>query len=113
MPDSLNVTTYAAPTQVEGTTADGQAVYLRFRWGHVTVDVDGVRVVSEQISDDLDGVMTAQAALRLARAAAGFQAAQAELASALAAARRPLERDAETDQPMTRDMAAWLRGGTS
>ncbi|WP_030247633.1 hypothetical protein [Streptomyces sp. NRRL S-350] len=121
MPDSLRVTTFLAPTQVTGTTADGQAVYLRFRWGRVTVDVDDAVVVSEQISDDLDGAMDPHAALRLARAAAGFQAAtpedrpaaREELANALATVRRPLERDAETDQRMAQDMDAWLRGGTS
>jgi len=36
---SLTQTTTACPTQWEGRLADGRSVYIRFRWGVLTVSV--------------------------------------------------------------------------
>lgn len=55
-----------APAQWEGSTSDGCPIYVRFRWGYLSIRVgpkggtitDAVRggeVFGEQISDGLDG----------------------------------------------------------
>lgn len=57
------------PTQVSGTTADGRYVYLRYRWGHLTVDIDGREVLREAIGNELDGVMDEMLAVKIAAVA--------------------------------------------
>lgn len=37
--ESLKMTTDFCPTQWEGETEDGRPVYIRYRWGHLTVNV--------------------------------------------------------------------------
>ncbi len=51
----------ACPTQWEGRTLDGRAVYIRYRFGQLTVDVDGETLYSEGVgADEMDGVMTTE-----------------------------------------------------
>lgn len=51
-------TCHACPSQWDATTPDGKRVYIRYRWGFLTVDIDGKRVYERQIGNSLDGVMT-------------------------------------------------------
>lgn len=77
----LTQTCDACPAQWEGTTDDGRAVYVRFRWGYLSVclspqpseDVDdavgGDEVFGAQLSDDMDGWLSYD---RLRQTAADF-----------------------------------------
>jgi len=42
-------TCHACPSQWEGTTSEGQHVYVRYRWGFLRVDVDNETVFAKQI----------------------------------------------------------------
>lgn len=62
--DNLHQTCSACPSQWEGKTDRGHNVYVRYRWGCLSVRVslypdgdavDGVEVYSEQIGDEYDG----------------------------------------------------------
>lgn len=46
---SLTQTCSACPSQWEGKTANGEEVYVRYRWGHLNVDIDGVTKFSKQL----------------------------------------------------------------
>jgi hypothetical protein len=55
----------ACPSQWEGKTADGQQVYIRYRWGHLSIGVDPEDAVlnpnwSHRVAygDALDGYMS-------------------------------------------------------
>ena len=62
-------TCYACPSQWEGTLDDGRMIYIRFRWGNLTISVSptpttdvydavgGEVIYSKRTSDGLDGVM--------------------------------------------------------
>ena len=52
------MTCEACPSQWEGITDDGQEVYIRYRWGHLSVRVNGAEIFSRQIGDGFDGVLT-------------------------------------------------------
>lgn len=62
----LRKTCDSCPAQWEGETSDGQQVYIRYRWGYLSVKVDpdyavGYRaeeVVSERLGDNLDGSLS-------------------------------------------------------
>jgi len=59
----------ACPSQWEGTLSDGRMIYIRYRWGFLTVSVSdgptnsiddavkGYKIYSEQIGDPLDGIL--------------------------------------------------------
>lgn len=73
---SLDQTCSACPSQWEGRTTDDQYVYVRFRWGGLSVSVDPVedRVYVDgmfrahaRVSDCLDGYMTTEQMLVTAR----------------------------------------------
>jgi hypothetical protein len=60
-------TCQACPSQWEGETEDGKEIYVRYRHGHLTIDVGNPKVdylyrntiiFEKQIGDNLDGVMT-------------------------------------------------------
>ena len=62
-------TCFACPSQWEGTLEDGRMIYIRFRWGYLSVSIsdnptddvmDAVgdkEIYGEQLSDGLDGVL--------------------------------------------------------
>ncbi len=62
-------TCYACPSQWEGTLEDGRMIYIRFRWGYLSIKesdnktddvmdaVGGREIYGEQLSDRLDGVL--------------------------------------------------------
>jgi len=68
--DTLNQTCNACPSQWEAQTVDGYTLYIRFRWGCLTVQksnyptddmsaaVLGAYIYDEQLSDGLDGVIS-------------------------------------------------------
>ena len=63
----LECTCSCYPSQWEGVTEKNETVYIRYRWGHLTIEVskpdgtafDAIRngelIYSEQIGDELDG----------------------------------------------------------
>ena len=62
----IQQTCYACPSQWEAKTEDGRGVYIRYRWGRLTIHVshkagehglDGSCVYSKQIGDEYDGVI--------------------------------------------------------
>lgn len=54
---SLTHTCYACPSQWNAVTDDGRKVYIRYRFGQLTVDVDGVEVQRHAVGEPLDGSM--------------------------------------------------------
>lgn len=48
----------ACPSQWEGEGANGESLYIRFRWGCLRVEVNDRTVYEEEISDGLDGYLT-------------------------------------------------------
>lgn len=46
------------PTQWEGVTANGEEVYIRYRWGFLRVDINGKEVFGDQIGGEMDGVLS-------------------------------------------------------
>jgi hypothetical protein len=69
MSDPIVVTTLArtgdrSPSQWEGETQDGRRVYVRYRWGHLTIGIGesmsdavehGGNLFDKQLGDRLDG----------------------------------------------------------
>jgi len=47
----------ACPAQWDAETEDGRYVYIRYRYGFLSVSVDGERIVGKEVGDPLDGVM--------------------------------------------------------
>lgn len=50
----------ACPASWEAKTVDGKSLYIRYRYGHLTVrdNTDNVCIYSMTVGDDLDGVMS-------------------------------------------------------
>lgn len=46
------------PTQWEGSTPDCENVYIRYRWGSLTVSIDHKLVYDKHVGGGLDGYMT-------------------------------------------------------
>lgn len=46
------------PSQWDGETSDGKEVYIRYRWGNLTVTVAMAITVREKIGQDGDGFLT-------------------------------------------------------
>jgi hypothetical protein len=66
---AVRMTCSACPSQWEGNTADNRAVYVRYRWGHLTVSVSkpgadmdaavmGEVVFAGQLGDGMDGFLS-------------------------------------------------------
>ena len=47
----------ACPTQWEGETSDGDDVYIRYRWGYLSVRINNEEIFGVQLSDNLDGYL--------------------------------------------------------
>lgn len=68
--ESVTWTCGACPSQWEGRLDDGRRIYVRYRWGRLSVRVSdaptddtmdavgGTEVVGVQLSDGLDGLLT-------------------------------------------------------
>ena len=54
----------ASPSQWEGRTAQGQRVYIRYRWGCGRLDIDGQTVYRWDTGDGLDGLLETEALRR-------------------------------------------------
>ena len=55
--ESLVMITSACPTQWEGETEEGVAIYIRYRYGSLSLDLDGKMVYQVCIGDGLDGIL--------------------------------------------------------
>jgi len=53
----LTQTLSACPSQWDGRTKDGEYVYIRYRWGYLSVDIAGKNIFDEQIGGPMDGVL--------------------------------------------------------
>ena len=53
----LNMTCFACPSQWEGMTEEGFYVYIRYRWGYLSVSVGREDVYGKRIGDSYDGVL--------------------------------------------------------
>jgi hypothetical protein len=62
---NLAQTCDACPSQWEAETTDGQRVYVRYRWGHLSVELDGQSIYEADHGDSLDGDMTTERMLKL------------------------------------------------
>jgi len=82
-PDWLKVTCRSVPTQIEGTSPDGEHVYFRYRWGHATLDVDDVQIWCESYGHDLSGDMDPDLAIALITAQLAARAAHRAARAAL------------------------------
>jgi hypothetical protein len=54
----IQQTCEACPSQWEGATQDERYVYIRYRWGRLSVSVDGETVYCQDIGDALDGTLS-------------------------------------------------------
>jgi hypothetical protein len=58
---ALQQTCVACPSQWDAETTDGEEVYIRYRWGRLSVQLGGPAgefLYDEQVGDSFDGVMT-------------------------------------------------------
>lgn len=62
---NLVQTCWACPSQWSAKTEDGDEVYIRYRWGVLTMDVANVLVQEVEAGDGLDGFMTERQMLYL------------------------------------------------
>ena len=53
----LRKTCAACPAQWEGMTEDGMAIYIRYRWGFLSVSVGIETIFCQRAGDSLDGYM--------------------------------------------------------
>lgn len=45
----------ACPSQWSGTTENGKPVYIRYRWGWFSFEVNGIPIHEKRLGDSLDG----------------------------------------------------------
>lgn len=66
---NLKMTCGACPSQWEGELVDGRQLYIRYRWGYLSVRVSdgptdnavgGEEIFGQEVGDDLDGCMTTE-----------------------------------------------------
>ena len=55
---SLTKITPACPTQWIGKTLENKEVYIRYRFGRLSIRIDGLEVDNSCIGEDLDGLMS-------------------------------------------------------
>jgi len=55
-----NITRYSSgcPTQWDGETTNGGKLYIRYRWGCLTVDLNDKEIFNSKVGDEFDGVMS-------------------------------------------------------
>lgn len=54
---SLVETCGGCPSQWDGRTSDGRYVYIRYRWGYLSVSVANVEVFGKEVGGSMRGVM--------------------------------------------------------
>lgn len=63
----IEQTCSACPAQWEGVLEDGRAIYIRYRWGHLSIEAgktvedairDGDTLLSTSLGDGLDGILS-------------------------------------------------------
>jgi hypothetical protein len=64
----LGHTCLASPSQWEGEFEDGTPVYIRYRWGYLSVSqgVSGRELLGKQVGDTLDGYIDLADVLKIA-----------------------------------------------
>lgn len=62
---NVSQTCWACPSQWEGSFTDGSALYIRYRWGYLSVEKDGEEIYGEQVGDGFDGYMELPEVLEL------------------------------------------------
>jgi len=53
----LEQTCSACPSQWEGTTECGKDIYIRYRWGSLSLKINGKQKFTAYIGNELDGVI--------------------------------------------------------
>lgn len=63
----LQMTCFACPSQWVAKTDDEaeQDVYIRYRWGELTMAIDNIIVIDLESDDRMDGVMSTEQMLQL------------------------------------------------
>lgn len=65
---SINQTCDACPSQWEGYTEDNQYIYIRYRWGYLSVTLDDQDCIfGEQVGGEFDGIMNSTEMMRLTK----------------------------------------------
>ncbi len=54
----------ACPSQWDAETEDGRNVYIRYRWGYLSVDVSGLEVFGSGVGSGSDGCMSTREMLQ-------------------------------------------------
>ena len=54
---TLKQTGWACPSTWKGITIDGEIVNIKYRWGILSVKINGVNVYYETVGDPLEGYM--------------------------------------------------------
>ena len=54
----LRKTCEACPAQWEGEDSKGNPIYIRFRWGYLSISQKGREIFGERLSDGLDGSLS-------------------------------------------------------
>ncbi len=57
---TLKQTCFACPSQWEGTDIYGNEIYIRYRWGHLSISVNHAEIVSHQLGEGLAGGLTTE-----------------------------------------------------
>jgi len=53
----ITQTCFACPSQWSGTTEDGKEIYIRYRWGCLSVEINGKEILRGGFGDGLEGLM--------------------------------------------------------
>ena len=51
----LRQTCSASPSQWEGADNEGNSIYVRYRWGHLSIEKNGEEILGKQLGHHLDG----------------------------------------------------------
>lgn len=61
---SITQTCFGCPSQWEGKTEDGKYIYMRFRWGHLRLDINDETVASMDVGEnEWSGIISLEDAL--------------------------------------------------
>lgn len=71
--DSFEQTCDSHPSQWSGLTTDGREIYIRYRWGGLSVDVAGHRILFIAYGDHYDGKLSTAAMKDLTSAILDWQ----------------------------------------
>ena len=63
----LKLTCDVCPTQYEGWTDNNEFVYIRYRYGFLSISVSGYVIYSEQIGNGLDGFINLKDIIKLTK----------------------------------------------